>query len=111
MCMLAMRTGDIMYLSGIINTIGLSVDFANQNANTGDSIWPFVSFMMFFVGIMGAFMGFVIVNAARMEWHVFYATNDKSKEVDKAGKKKNIIKGCILFVVSVSIFGASFFVK
>lgn len=94
-----------------MNLFRLGVSIIDPEANKGTTIWPFMSFMMFFVGIVGFFIGIVILSEARRQWHVFYNETHNTREEELAIKKKNLIKGFTVSGLSLLIFGLSFFVK
>ena len=45
------------YLSFFINKISLEVDFYNNEAYAGNSILPFMGFMMFLIGLVVVIVG------------------------------------------------------
>ena len=93
------------------NMFRMGISIIDSEANKGTTIWPFMSFMMFFVGIIGFFIGIVILSEARRQWHVFYSESHHTKEEELAIKKKNMIKGFTVSGMSMLIFIISFFVK
>lgn len=100
-----------MYLNNMINSIMLTIDFNNQEAYQGQSIWPFISFLLFFAGIVGVLVGIVVIVEAKREWHIYYGPNDKTATEEQLIKKKNFTKGIVVCAVSAMVFCVSFFVK
>lgn len=95
----------------LFNTIMLYVDFNDPNAYQGTSIWPFISFLMFFAGILMVFIGFIIANTAKKQWNTFYDARNRTDEQTKSQKKKSLLRGRIVMIAGVVIFIASYFVK
>lgn len=91
-----------MYIAG-------QIDFYDSEAHAGDSILPFVGFMMFLFGLVAAFIGFVKINNAKRQWNLFYDYRDKKDLAqDKYVKEKKI--GTIILVAGIALLVGSFLI-
>ena len=85
------------------------MDFYDNEAHQGDSILPFIGFMMFLLGMVAAFIGFVKISNAKRQWNLFYDDRDKKDLTqDKYVKEKKL--GIIILVVGVVLLVGSFFI-
>ena len=62
------------YLSFLINKISLEVDFYNNEAYAGNSILPFMGFMMFLIGLVVVIVGAATYFTAKRNFNIFYDT-------------------------------------
>lgn len=99
-----------MYFNNVISNVLLTIDFMDPNLNNGNSFLPFISFMMFFAGIITIFIGIILVNAAKKEWKVFYAPHDEYNDENKAKLKTGCMRGRVVYVIGIVLLAASFFV-
>jgi hypothetical protein len=100
-----------MNLINTFNNACLTIDFNNPDINNGNSFLPFISFAMFFAGLVIIFIGIILVNSAKKEWNLFYAPQDKYTDDMKAKRKSACLKGRIVYSIGFILFVASFFVK
>lgn len=109
------------YLSFFINRISLDVDFYNNEDYAGDSILPFMGFMMFLIGLVVVIVGAAIYFTAKHNFNIFYDTRDVKITYDeqmlsddeKAAKnneklKKDKKKGRIIMIIGAVLMIASF---
>ncbi len=108
------------YLSFFINKISLEVDFYNNEAYAGNSILPFMGFMMFLIGLVVVIVGASTYFTAKHNFNIFYDMRDvritydeqmmpdyekarRDNEKLKKDKKRGqivMIVGAVLIVVS-----------
>ena len=60
------------YLSFFINKISLEVDFYNNEAYAGNSILPFMGFMMFLIGLVVVIVGPATYFTAKNNFNIFH---------------------------------------
>ena len=100
-----------MCFGNAISNIFLTMNAANVSSDAGNSVWPFIGFLMFLFGVVIIFAGLVMTSAAKREWNVFYAPHDISTEDIKTKKKKGARKGRIVYILGIIMLVGSFFVK
>lgn len=109
------------YLSFFINRVSLDVDFYNNEDYAGDSILPFMGFMMFLIGLVVVIVGAAIYFTAKHNFNIFYDTRDVKITYDeqmlsddeKAAKNnekliKDKKKGRIIMIIGAVLIVASF---
>lgn len=101
----------MLNLFNVISNVFMTVNIYDENANQGNTIWPFVSFMMFTAGIILVFIGVIKLSTAKREWSLFYDRRDSLPEAKEISEKKAKKHALILIALGVVIFIASFFVK
>lgn len=99
-----------MYLNNVINNIFLTASIIEPNETSGGSFLPFLGFVMCLVGFVMIFIGLILASAAKKEWNVFYAPEDKYTDDRKVKNKIALIRGRVVCALGVVIFAASFFV-
>ena len=102
---------NIMYFGNAISNIFLTMNAANVSSDAGNSVWPFIGFLMFLFGVVITFAGLIMASAAKREWNVFYAPHDVPTEDIKTKKKKGTRKGRIVYILGIIMLVGSFFVK
>lgn len=105
------RRTSYMNLISHFNNAFLTMDFNNPDINNGNTFMPFISFAMFFAGLVIIFIGIILVNTAKKEWNLFYAPEDKFTDDMKAKKKSACLKGRIVYSIGFILFVVSFFIK
>lgn len=95
----------------LFNNVLLTVDIYDETANQGDSIWPFISFVLFAIGIMLVFIGVVKLSTAKREWSLFYDRRDSVAKSDKVSKNKSVKVAWATIAIGLIVFIASFFIK
>ena len=109
------------YLSFFINKISLEVDFYNNEAYAGNSILPFMGFMMFLIGLVVVIVGAATYFTAKHNFNIFYdmrdvritydeqmMPDDEKARRDNEKLKKDKKRGQIVMIVGAVLKVVSF---
>ena len=98
------------YLSFFINKISLEVDFYNNEAYAGNSILPFMGFMMFLIGLVVVIVGAATYFTAKNNFNIFYDMRDDDEKArrDNEKLKKDKKRGQIVMIVGAVLIVVSF---
>lgn len=109
------------YLSFFINKISLEVDFYNNEAYAGNSILPFMGFMMFLIGLVVVIVGAATYFTAKHNFNIFYdmrdvritydeqmMPDDEKARRDNEKLKKDKKRGQIVMIVGAVLIVVSF---
>lgn len=86
----------------------LDINFYSEEANNGDSILPFLGFLIFLGGIMVLLVGVVNFVLAWREFNLWYDASALEKKPDKAGKKTKMRKYGIMIAVGIVMIAGSY---
>ena len=76
----------------------------------GTSYLPFLGFMVFFAGMMIAFIGIVKISNSRHQWNIFYDERDR-KDLKSPAVNKDRKTGIIMLVVGIVMMIVSFLIR
>lgn len=97
----------MLYIQSVVNSIFLTASGAGEEA-VGGSILPFLGFMLFLFGSMMIFIGIVMVISAKREWKIYYAPHDEYTEDLIKQRKRDFLKGRIVYILGIVFFILSF---
>ena len=89
---------------------GLHIDFNDSESYRGTSYLPFLGFMVFFAGMMIAFIGIVKISNSRHQWNIFYDERDR-KDLKSPAVNKDRKTGIIMLVVGIVMMIVSFLIR
>ena len=112
------------YLTFFINMVGLdTVDFYDSESYAGDSIVPFLGFMLFLIGLVVVIVGTATYLTAKHNFNIFYdqrdvkityqeqqMTDDEKARVANEKLEKDKKRGRIVIIVGVVMMIGSFFI-
>ena len=61
----------------LLQSVLCDIDFNDSESYRGTSYLPFLGFMVFFAGMMIAFIGIVKISNSRHQWNIFYDERDR----------------------------------
>ena len=73
-------------------------------------ICRFLGFMVFFAGMMIAFIGIVKISNSRHQWNIFYDERDR-KDLKSPAVNKDRKTGIIMLVVGIVMMIVSFLIR
>lgn len=85
-----------------------NINFYSEDANQGDSMWPFFGFCVFLVGIMVVLYGVVNLVSAWREFNIFYDASALQEKPDRKLKKDKMVKYGIITAVGVFMIIVSY---
>ena len=91
-----------------INIIMLDIDLYNDEDPQGDSIFPFMTFMGFLLGIVILIVGATLYFSSKHQFNIFFDERDR-KDISDKKLKQNIKVGKIAMIAGVIIMAVSFF--
>ena len=83
---------------GLLQSVLCDIDFNDSESYRGTSYLPFLGFMVFFAGMMIAFIGIVKISNSRHQWNIFYDERDRKT-------------GIIMLVVGIVMMIVSFLIR
>lgn len=86
------------------------VNFYAEDANQGESIWPFINFCVFLAGIIVMVYGIINFISVWREFRLYYDAGAVEEKPDMTSKKKQMIKYGIITGVGLVVTIATFFV-
>lgn len=87
----------------------LDINFYDEEANQGDSIWPFIGFWLFIAGVMMVLYGTVNFISTWRGFRIFYDSSAVGEKPDQETKKKQMKKyGFIIVIGIILIIGTRF---
>lgn len=86
----------------------LDINFYSEEANNGDTILPFLGFLIFLGGIMVLLVGVVKLVLVWREFDLWYDASALEKKPDKAGKKVKMRKYVIMIAVGIVMIAGSY---
>lgn len=86
----------------------LNINFYSEDANNGDSILPFLGFLIFLGGVMVVLVGVVNFVLAWREFNLWYDASALENKPDKAEKKTKMKKYGIMIAVGVIMMICSY---
>ncbi|MDD6571285.1 MAG: hypothetical protein PUF12_02735 [Thermoflexaceae bacterium] len=89
----------------------LDINFYDEEANQGDSIWPFIGFWLFIAGVMLVLYGTVNLISAWRDFRIFYDSSAMEEKPDRELKKKQMKKYGIVIVVGVVLIIGTRFIQ
>jgi len=112
------------YLTFFINMVGLdTVDFYDSESYAGDSIVPFLGFMLFLIGLVVVIVGAATYLTAKHNFNIFYdqrdvkityqeqqMTDDEKARIANEKLEKDKKRGKIVIIVGVVMMIGSFFI-
>lgn len=88
----------------------LNINFYDEEAYQGDSIWPFIGFWIFIAGVIMVIYGTVNLISVWRDFRLFYDSSAMEEKPDLKLKKKQMIKyGLFIAAGVVMIIGTRFF--
>ena len=75
---------------GLLQSVLCDIDFNDSESYRGTSYLPFLGFMVFFAGMMIAFIGIVKISNSRHQWNIFYDERDRKQRP----QNRNYHAGC-----------------
>lgn len=92
---------------GLLQSVLCDIDFNDSESYRGTSYLPFLGFMVFFAGMMIAFIGIVKISNSRHQWNIFYDERDR-KDLKSPAVNKDRKTGIIMLVVGIVMMIVSF---
>lgn len=94
----------------LINNILLNINFYDEDAHQGDTVWPMMAFLLYLAGIIVTLVGVVNLICEWREFRLFYdasAANEKpAPELKKQRMKKHVVKiiAGILMIIAGTLY-------
>ena len=95
---------------GLLQSVLCDIDFNDSESYRGTSYLPFLGFMVFFAGMMIAFIGIVKISNSRHQWNIFYDERDR-KDLKSPAVNKDRKTGIIMLVVGIVMMIVSFLIR
>ena len=87
----------------LLQSVLCDIDFNDSESYRGTSYLPFLGFMVFFAGMMIAFIGIVKISNSRHQWNIFYDQRDR-KDLKSPAVNKDRKTGIIMLVAGHTSF-------
>ncbi len=94
----------------LLQSVLCDIDFNDSESYRGTSYLPFLGFMVFFAGMMIAFIGIVKISNSRHQWNIFYDERDR-KDLKSPAVNKDRKTGIIMLVVGIVMMIVSFLIR
>ena len=94
----------------LLQSVLCDIDFNDSESYRGTSYLPFLGFMVFFAGMMIAFIGIVKISNSRHQWTIFYDERDR-KDIKSPAVNKDRKTGIIMLVVGIVMMIVSFLIR
>lgn len=90
-----------------LQSVLCDIDFNDSEKYQGTSYLPFIGFMIFFAGLMFAFIGIVKISSSRHQWNIFYDDRER-KDLNAPSVNKDRKTGIIMLIAGVVMMILSF---
>ncbi len=88
--------------------MGQDYNFYAEDLNNGESILPFIGFLIFLLGFVVAIVGVINLISVWREFQLWYDASDLEKKPDIAWKKAKMKKYGIIIAVGVMMVALSY---